>query len=113
VRFQRRRENEIIRLPFSSGFISICRSASDSDQRFARKSVDRFAPSAVLDREQPELMKIKPARVWCWLERVSILGGRLKEPNRNQECSRQGEVEMSHASSLSEGGGSDKPTIIP
>src|SRR5258708_17156506 len=78
----------------------MCRSASDSDHRFARKSVDRFAPSAVLDRKQPELMKIKPPRVWCWLERVSILGGRLKEPNRNQECSRQGEAEMSHARPL-------------
>ncbi len=97
MRFQGGGKNEIVRLPFAPGFVGMCRSASDSDQRFARKSVGRFAPSAVLDRKQPELMKIKPARVWCWLERVSILGGRLKEPNRNQECSRQGGVEMSHA----------------
>src|SRR4029077_2466416 len=90
-------KNEIVRLPFASGFADIRRSSGDSNQCLTRKGVDWFATSTVLDRKQPELMKIKPPRVRGRLGRVSILGSRLKEPNRNQECSRQGGVEMSHA----------------
>ena len=104
MRFQRGREHEIVRLPFSPGFVRICRSSGNSNQRFAREGIDRLATSAILNREQTELVKIETARIDRRLTRLAILsitgrtrcGLRFRLRNRNYKCANQSDVEISH-----------------
>jgi len=104
MRFQRGREHEIVRLPFSPGFVGVCRSSGNSNQRLAREGIDRFATSAILDREQTELAKIETARIDRRRTRLASLsitgwtrcGLRVRMRNRNYKCANQSDVEISH-----------------
>ena len=73
MRVEQHRQNKIVRLPRLRSR-RVTRAASQLDQSLARKSVDRFPPSTLLDSEHSKLLEVERTAIRRW--QIRLLGQR-------------------------------------
>jgi hypothetical protein len=91
ARLEQGRQDKVGRRPIPSRLVRICRSSGDSDECFARKGVDRFAATAVLDGKQTELFVIEFACVGSDRLLCSAKVARDKQSYKNRQQLLQGD----------------------